>query len=31
MIKYEIISFTKDILKDMYYNVIKVNKIIFSH
>jgi len=31
MIKYEIISFTKDMLKGMYYNAMKVNKRICSH
>jgi len=31
MIKYERISFTKDMLKGMYYIAMKVKKIICSH
>jgi len=31
MIKYERISFTKNMLEGMYYNAMKVTKIICSH
>jgi len=31
MIKYEIISFTNDMLEGMYYNAMKVNKNKYSH